>query len=94
MNLNWVEFKPSTVTGLDEDERGGIRIYPNPFSSDGLQVTHQGNFRYKITDMSGVVMEQGQGQNQQLVGIQLVQGVYLLSIENEGVVTQHKIVRK
>lgn len=94
MNLNYVEFKKMIPTGLEDENAVSSSIFPNPFSADGFQIRKSGNFRYKITDMSGVEIEQGQGQNQQSVGTQLVPGVYLLSIENEGVVTQHKIVRK
>jgi hypothetical protein len=88
-------LKSSTVTDIESaEEVRGIKVYPNPFSASGLYINKSGLFRYKITDMSGVVMEQGQGQNSQLVGAQLSSGVYLLSIENEGVESTHKIIRE
>lgn len=94
MNLNFVEFKRMIPTGLEDENVGAFSFFPNPFSNEGLQIKKSGNFQYKITDMSGVVLEQGQGRNNQSVGLQLVPGVYLLSLENEGVVTIHKIVAK
>lgn len=94
MNFNFVEFKKMVTTGLEDDNVGVTSIFPNPFSADGLHIQKSGSFRYKITDMSGVVMEQGQAQNKQLAGAQLVPGVYLLTLEQNGTVTTHKVVKK
>ncbi|MBC7391604.1 MAG: T9SS type A sorting domain-containing protein [Opitutaceae bacterium] len=85
----------ATITGLEEtDSEKGMEVYPNPFQSEGVKINKPGNFTYSITDMGGIVMEQGQGQNQQTVGMKLATGVYLLSLEQNGAVTTHKIVRK
>lgn len=85
----------STVTGLeDTDVVNDTEVYPNPFQAEGVEINKQGNFNYRITDMSGVLMEQGEGINKQKVGNQLATGVYLLSLDQNGKVTTHKIVRK
>ena len=84
-----------TITGLeDADATSGMEVYPNPFQAEGIEINRAGNFSYSIKDMSGIVMEHGQGQNKQTVGMKLVTGVYLLSLEQDGIVTTHKIVRK
>ncbi|MBC7388811.1 MAG: T9SS type A sorting domain-containing protein, partial [Opitutaceae bacterium] len=84
-----------TVTGLEETDNSiNTEVYPNPFYSEGVQINKSGNFTYSIKDMGGVIMESGQGQNKQTVGMKLVTGVYLLSLEQNGIVTTHKIVRK
>jgi arabinoxylan arabinofuranohydrolase len=92
MNLNFVEFKKNLPTGLEDENVAMSTIFPNPFSANGLHIHKSGSFHYKITDMSGVILEQGQ--NKELVGTQLSSGVYFLSLENEGTVTTHKIVRQ
>lgn len=92
INFNYMVFKPANVTGLESDQFAGFSLYPNPFNSEGLKIQNKGSFKYQITDMRGVVMEQGQ--NNQVVGSQLTPGVYMLSLEKEGVVTMHKIVKE
>ncbi|MBC7390545.1 MAG: glycoside hydrolase N-terminal domain-containing protein [Opitutaceae bacterium] len=90
-----LDLKSSTITGNELlEEISGVKVFPNPFSAGGLQINKSGSFQYKITDMSGVVMEQGQGQNQQLIGTQLGSGIYFLTLEIEGVVTTYKIIRQ
>lgn len=85
----------STVTGLDDMEIAtSSEVYPNPFQAEGMEINRAGSFNYRITDMSGILVEQGQGQNKQKVGVKLASGVYMLSIEQNGAITTHKIVRK
>lgn len=94
VNLNYVKFTPTTITGLDEQESSSFSLYPNPFTNDGINIQKRGNFQYKITDMAGVVLEQGSGQDKHLAGNNLKQGVYLLSIENDKETILQKIVRQ
>jgi O-glycosyl hydrolase len=94
VNVNFLEFKKSVITGFDDEQIGHTGIFPNPFTSEGLNINLPGSFKYKITDMSGAVLEQGQGQNKLSVGSQLVTGMYLLSLDRNGEVTTQKIVRK
>lgn len=94
VNVNFIEFKSSVVTGLENFEASGIGFYPNPFDANGLRISKVGAFRYKISNVSGSVLEQGLGENEQLVGVNLKPGVYLLSVENTGGVFVQKIVRQ
>ena len=94
VNLNYVKFTPTTITGLDEQESSSFSLYPNPFTNDGINIQKRGNFQYKITDMTGSVLEQGFGDDKQLVGANLKQGVYLITIESDSETRFQKIVRQ
>ncbi len=93
VNLNYVQFKHSTVTGLDDEGVSSFNIYPNPFTTEGLHIEKQGGFNYQILDLSGVVLEKGSGQNKQVVGKQLIHGVYFISIEYDNTSSTYKIVK-
>jgi major membrane immunogen (membrane-anchored lipoprotein) len=85
----------TVVTGLENElEANGQSVFPNPFDANGLVIKKEGAFRYKISGVSGSVLEQGSGEGEQLVGANLKQGVYLLSVENDKGVFVQKIVRQ
>lgn len=82
------------VTDYDSQNNGNGLVYPNPFSSEGLNIQRQGEFLYHITDISGSVVEQGNGHDTKTVGTRLLAGIYLLSIDHEQGRTLQKIVKK
>lgn len=94
VNLNYMKFTASTISGLESDENSSFSIFPNPFTNDGLQIRKQGSFNYHISDLSGVVLEKGNAQDAQTVGKQLVKGVYFISIEQDNASSTYKIVRQ
>lgn len=69
-------------------------LYPNPFTSEGVQIKKGGDFVYSIYDSSGMLVEKGQGSNASVVGVGLSSGLYLLTIENEQGSSTHKILRQ
>lgn len=93
-NLNYVEFKEQITTGITNSQNVGVQMYPNPFGKEGFQVINEGIFNYKISDLNGSVLEQGFGENKQLFGANLKQGIYLLFVENAQGVLVRKIVRQ
>lgn len=94
MNLNYVEFKKMIPTGLEDVNSVSPTIFPNPFSASGLKIKKEGFFKYRITDMSGVVVEKGNGEEQESVGSQLPLGVYQLLLEDEQGIVTHKIIKQ
>ncbi|WP_081670875.1 carbohydrate-binding protein [Sporocytophaga myxococcoides] len=85
LNLNYVEFKQAVITGVESSTGGALEVYPNPFANEVLHIKQKGSFSYRITDISGFLVEEGSGQEKQDVGSLLTRGVYLLYIEsNEG----------
>lgn len=94
VNMNYLEFRPSVISGLESYEVSGVHFYPNPFSAEGLEIWKEGEFAYRITDVSGSVLEQGRGKDSKAVGMQLTPGIYLLSVESERGKVVKKIVRR
>lgn len=94
VNLNFVQFSTSTVTSVENDVAELISYYPNPFSVDGLNIEKSGNFNYKITDISGVVLENGNGQDKVKVGQNLNAGFYLLTISDVNYSNTYKVVKQ
>lgn len=83
MNLNYVAFKRSTVTGLQEGETlQGVSVFPNPFHEEGLQVVVAENTNYQIFNIMGQELESGQVQGSTLLGQSLVKGTYVLKLYN------------
>ena len=94
LNLNYLEFTPSIVTGLGAEESEKVYIYPNPFNSDGITIKHKGVFRYKVEDVLGIHVESGNATDEGNIGEALGTGVYVLTIETQNGITMHKIVKR
>jgi GH35 family endo-1,4-beta-xylanase len=94
INFNYMQFKPANITGLEGNEMAGFSLYPNPFTSEGLHVKMQGEFNYRIADVSGAIMENGIGKEEQALGKQLMPGVYFITIEQNNANRTYKIVRQ
>jgi hypothetical protein len=71
-----------TTTIDDKQQKTEITLFPNPFDTE-FNLEFEGNFTYQITDLSGKIIEQGNGENQLDLGAGLNSGVYLLLIENQ-----------
>lgn len=71
------------VADFDLLKTRSLSVYPNPFASEGLTIQHKGEFQYRITDIRGALVEQGNGSNTKTTGQHLPLGIYILSIENE-----------
>lgn len=88
MNVNYMDFRDLTVTSIDKMDVLGLKMYPNPFSS-GIHIEGKNKYSYSITDLSGALLETGEGEGEQTVGKNLTSGIYMLSVKtNEGVVNQ------
>jgi hypothetical protein len=81
VNLNYVKFDKATVTGNEEeaDAENTQLAYPNPFEN-AITLNHKNEFNYKIFDLSGKLMLQGNAKGQLSVGEELQGGVYLLEV--------------
>lgn len=85
----------TVVTGMENKfEPTGQSVFPNPFGNDGLRINYKGNFQYQITDLKGVILEEGKGYENKVVGGELKPGSYLLTIENEQGKSVQKIVKQ
>jgi len=85
---------PLTTALESVEAEGEMQVYPNPFLSEGFQLQNAGSFSYRISDLSGVLVEEGKADNTKKVGMGLAAGVYTLSVENEKGRFVQKIVRQ
>jgi hypothetical protein len=93
INLNYVEFK-SVVTGVDDTQNAEYVLFPNPFTGHGLHVTVPSKSTYHLVDMSGNIVEQGNLENESIVGRTIGQGLYVLKINNESNVSTYKVSKQ
>jgi hypothetical protein len=92
MNLNYVEFR-DVITGMHNEISEEVNVYPNPFT-EGLMISTSGNFTYRITDLSGVILEEGSGYSLKKIGNTLCKGVYFLLIEKNNNISVKKIINQ
>jgi rhamnogalacturonan endolyase len=70
-----------------------VNVLPNPFSHE-FQVVVASKFNYLITNLLGMTVEQGEGENNVYTGSRLKPGVYILLIEAEGVKKQFQLIKE
>lgn len=89
-------------TSLSIEETGAnsaLAIYPNPFSNEVniiLPVNVNGDYTFRVTDILGkIIYTRSQNEKSFIWDASLLtQGIYFLSIENDGTVMTRKVVRK
>ena len=83
------------VTGLEDmTEEQEALVYPNPFQSEGMYIELSGDFNYKITDASGIAMEEGNAHSNKIVGQNLPNGIYFLTLQNGTKSSTRKMVKQ
>lgn len=94
INLNYVTFTESTVTGNKGTEEGDFECFPNPYR-ESVTIKKSGEFTFLITDVTGAVVETGHGQAVQSAGAMLPSGVYFLMVKDAtGVQLTKKIIKQ
>jgi hypothetical protein len=93
MNINYMELG-NVITGVSENHNNGIKLSPNPFDDEGFVIQNGVKFNYRITDMSGIVAEQGEGKEGQIAGKDLIPGLYLFYVEEETGTSVYKIIKQ
>jgi rhamnogalacturonan endolyase len=87
---------PGIVTGLDDEsslDMNGITAYPNPFSGT-IMLQAAGNFDYSVYDVTGNVVEKGQGENREWIGSSLSAGVYAVRIQTQLTIKTIHVLKK
>lgn len=93
MNLNYVEFY-SVITSISGEDENTVKVYPNPFTSEGVTIRGADKASYRISDVSGRKLESGFVVGNQTVGSGLLPGVYFITIETDKKNFTHKIIKK
>jgi beta-xylosidase len=92
VNINFVEFKSSTITGLQEEAFGRFALYPNPFTNQ-IYVDLPGIFTYQLMNTAGQIVEEGKSEGKVGVGSNTSKGVYILKITQENKAQMLKVVK-
>lgn len=94
VNLNYLAFKAMVITDLEESELSESLLYPNPFNNDGIHLNYTGEFSYYIADVTGRVLEEGKSNLPIIVGKNLNQGLYFLTIIQNNNSVSTKIIKQ
>lgn len=81
-----------TVAGIETNE-SEIAIYPNPTNND-LNISTQAHSIIRLFDLTGKLLNTSNSQLTTWHISDLENGIYILSIENNGTITTHKIVKQ
>ena len=93
-NLNYVQFSSTVVTDLDaEDLQNSLLAAPNPFEND-FTLNIDKPFTYKVYNLEGNLMEEGESTGYITVGQNLNKGIYLLTIQDNAGIKSLKIHKK
>lgn len=79
MNLNYLEFTKSPITGLDNEALAIMNVYPNPFK-ESIHIDLTTPYSYQLMNSLGRVVEEGTGAKASEIGASLPEGVYTLKI--------------
>ncbi len=91
-NLNYLVFS-DLVTSTASSIKTELEVYPNPFSSEGFKINSFSKLNYRITDLTGFEVEEGNGSGSLRAGAYLNAGVYILTIETGSYTAIYKIIR-
>lgn len=73
------KYFPLAINAVISDSKDSLNVYPNPASSE-LNITFDGAFSYRLTDMTGKLLKFGVGKNQMKFAVDAFPpGVYILS---------------
>ena len=83
-----------TTTGVESGMITGLTIYPNPGVNDFNVSVDQGVFNVSIYNAAGQLMLQGTYDTETQLGNELLPGIYLMRLEQNGIVETRKIIKQ
>lgn len=96
VNINSMTFS-SVVTGIENYEQGTsneqVSVFPNPFEGS-FRLNYTQKYNYRIFDLSGQQLLQGEGQGETVLGEMLQTGCYILQLQSEDQTRSMKISKK
>lgn len=75
--ISVLKEKESVISKID-----AIKLYPNPVD-DVLYINTEKEMKYKIYDMSGILVKSGRFEDNQINVSDIKQGVYIIQLDNE-----------
>jgi len=90
-NTNIETTNPIINQTKNSSKHKTIKVYPNPSNGNvTIELSTDTNFNYKIIDLSGKVIQNGQAYKQ--LNLKLQKGVYILVVEYDGVYDTQKLI--
>jgi|GEM_PF-1629541 len=83
-----------TTTGVQNSLSVTLQIYPNPSESEFTIIAGAGEFTVTCYNASGLEVLKGTYDSEAQMGAELKQGMYLIRIEQGGMVETRKIIKK
>jgi len=83
-----------TTTGIHNSLSVTLQIYPNPSESEFTIIAGAGEFTVTCYNASGLEVLKGTYDSEAQMGAELKQGMYLIRIEQGGMVETRKIIKK
>ncbi|QBN20508.1 T9SS type A sorting domain-containing protein [Flavobacterium nackdongense] len=96
LQLNTVNLTDTGALSINEVEKSQFTVYPNPANNDVTISNIQGDFSYKIVDVSGKIAKSSTKQASNTINISdLNAGVYFMEITNSDNIKQTtKLIKK
>jgi rhamnogalacturonan endolyase len=88
-----IDVEPLATSTQNVEKIDIAKIFPNP-SVHGFTIEIQGDFDYKIVDLSGKLRESGRGKERLVVGSKLEKGLFIVSVFQNGQEQMLKIVKE
>lgn len=80
VNVNYMAFRSLTdPLGLSDTKAAGIEMYPNPFE-ESMNIVCPHEYNYRVFDLTGNLVQQGNGAGKLSIGEGLHSGIYLLQL--------------
>lgn len=91
--FNYVSSKMARMYDSEEDVNSFYVCYPNPFLVE-TAIKFNGKFKYSIYTINGNEVENGDGENEIIVGRNLVKGFYIIHIQSSNESIQLKVIKE
>lgn len=90
-DLSWTCY---STMGIDEQTLNNLSIYPNPVKGNTITISSNETFQYKIYNILGKLITQGQTLNSNINVGELSSGVYIIKLSNGKKQFTKKLIKK
>ncbi|MFM7022178.1 MAG: cellulase family glycosylhydrolase [Flavobacteriales bacterium] len=93
-NINWFQFAPKLVTGMNENNAALFSAAPNPFTENFQLKNLTPNSSVSVYDAQGKMIFSCAGNEQQMqIGTEWQQGIYFIQVNNSNTTNTFKMIK-